>query len=494
MKRYLDSFRNFVKNIKLPAGLKLPDNLKRPSRKQLIFWGAAFLIALGLFVFSRSILACWTVTRLPGVPPAGCAGAGSDAIGTPVVNEQGTPVVAPPTPIVAPESLLPPAWDGASRVNILFIGMDERDLVTNEGPPRSDTMILFTIDPQSKTAGMLSIPRDLWVNIPGFGYSRINTAYPSGEGNQLPGGGPGLAMKTVEQLIGVPVHYFGQIDFSSFEEVIDTIGGLHICIPERIRIDPIGPKPPTNLHAGCQTLHGYEVLSYARQRHTANGDVDRANRQQLVILALRDQIFAPSNFPNMIALAPEVYQEASAGLRTNLSFEDMIKLGVLMQQIPVENIKRGVIDYSMGILDNVTLAGQDASILKPIPDKIRVLRDEIFLTGGPVSPLATGDPTVLMQADGARVRVLNGSVAGDLGQRTGAYLQSQGMAITEIGNADGGYNRTVIVMYGPKLYTLKYLINLFGVNTNSQIVYSPNPASTVDVEIRLGNDVTGIIP
>lgn len=488
MKRYLNSIKDTLGKIKVPPAIR------RISKMQWIFLGIVLAASFGLFAFARGIFACWTVTRLPGSPPAGCGGSGADVIGTPAVDEQGTPIALPPTPIVAPESLLPPSWDGASRVNILFIGLDYRDWIAGEGAPRSDTMMLFTIDPQSKTAGMLSIPRDLWVNIPGFGFSRINTAYSSGEGNQLPGGGPGLAMKTVEQLIGVPIHYFGQIDFNAFEEAIDTMGGLYICIPEKIRIDPIGNKPPKNLKPGCQTLYGYEVLAYARNRHTANGDIDRARRQQEVIMALRNQIFSPANFPAMIAKAPEVYQEASGGLRTNMSFEDALKLGVLLQQIPPENIKSGIIDYSMGILDNVTLGGQNASILKPIPDKIRVLRDEIFSASGPVSPLATGDPTALMQADGARVRVLNGSFAGDLAQRAAAYLQSQGMAVTEVGNANGAYNRTVIVLYSPKLYTLRYLINLFGVNSSTQIVFTPDAAATVDVEIRLGGDAVGVIP
>jgi hypothetical protein len=147
----------------------------------------------------------------------------------------------------------------------------------------------------------------------------------------------------------------------------------------------------------------------------------------------------------------------------------------------------------MGVLDNVTLGGENASILKPIPDKIRVLRDEIFSASGPTSPLAAGDPVTLMQADAARVRVLNGTFAGDLAQRAAAYFQSQGMNVTEVGNADRGYDRTVVVLYGPKLYTLRYFAGLFAIGSG-QIVFQPDPAAAVDVEIRLGNDVINAIP
>jgi LCP family protein required for cell wall assembly len=484
----MNKFRESFSKIKFPRFTKL----RRPTVGTVIVAVVAVALVGGGFVLSRGILRCWKMTELPGVSPASCGESSNAGIGTPTINEQGTAVPLPPTPIAVPEAALP-SWDGASRVNILFIGLDYRDYIQNEGPPRTDTMILFTVDPLTKTAGFISIPRDLWVNIPGFGYSRINTAYPSGEGSKLPGGGPALAMRTVEGVLGVPIQYFGQIDFHSFEEAIDAMGGLDICIPEKIRIDPIGNKRPKNLKPGCQKLLGYEVLAYARNRYTKNGDVDRAKRQQLVIMALRNQIFNPANFPTIVAKAPDIYKEASAGLRTNLSFEDLMKLGVLMQQIPPENIKHGVIDYSMGILDNVTLAGQNASIVKPIPDKIRVLRDEIFSVGGAVSPKATGDPVGLMQQDEARVRVLDGTGTANLAQRTANYLISQGMQVTEAGQAQRGYQNTTIVIYGPKLYALRYLVSTFGIGSASQIVFANEPGA-VDLEIRLGTDWLSKIP
>lgn len=459
--------------------------LKRISIWQIIFWVIAIALAIPAFIFTRDFVVGLGIFDLPGVPVK--------------YDEQGQPEIANDVPIPQdvgiPEPELPPSWDGGSRITLLFIGLDERDWEAGQGAPRSDAMILFTIDPISKTAGMLSIPRDMWVNIPGFGYSRINTAYSSGEGNKLPGGGPGLAVRTVEQFIGVPVQYYAQVDFKAFEEAIDAMGGLYMCIPEKIKIDPIGPKPPKTIDKGCQTLHGYQVLGYARNRKTQGGDVDRANRQQQVVMALINQVFSPENFPDMVSKAPDIYAEAEAGLRTNLSFDDALKLGVLLSQIPPENIKRGVIDFSMVSLDSVILAGQKASIFKPIPDKIRVLRDEIFSAAGPLSPMAAGDPVVLMQEDAARVRVVNGTYTEGLPERTGNYLLSQGMQVVEAGGyASSQYARTTVVVYGPKLYTLRYLITLFGINATNQILFSPDPASPVDIEVRVGADALNIIP
>lgn len=468
--------------------------LGHPSARQIAFWGIALLLAVGAFYFVRGLITCWTITPLPGRPPSTCGTITAGGLRGPTINEQGTPI-APvenlPPPITIPDSDLPPAWDGASRVTILLIGLDYRDVEANQGPPRSDSMILLTVDPITMTGGVLSIPRDMWVNIPGFGYSRINTAYSSGEGSRLPGGGPELARKTVEQFVGVPIHYYAQIDFNTFVEFIDLIGGIEVYNDEELRLDPIGSgKDKIRLTCcGYRTLNGERALAYARYRKGEEGDVGRAKRQQKVILGIRNRVLSPENFPVLLGKAQQFYEEFSAGIKTNMPFDTALQLGVLARDIPVENIKLGVIDYTMVALADTTLGGQDASVIKPLPDKIRVLRDEVFTTGGALSPMAVqGDPVALMQADVARVRVLNGSFAPGLDVATGNYLLTQGVQVTEAGTADRAYDRTVVVLYGPKLYTLKYFQTLFGLGSSTQILIRPDPSSSVDIEIRLGND------
>ncbi len=464
------------------------------SLGQTIFGVIVLALAVSGFFFVKNIVTCWTITPLPGRAPATCGTIVSGVTG-PILNEQGTPVatsVAPPPPVASiPDADLPPAWDGASRITVLLIGLDYRDYLANDGPPRSDSMILLTIDPLSKTAGMMSIPRDMWVNIPGFGYSRINTAYSSGEGSKLPGGGPELARKTAEQFLGVPIQYYAQIDFGTFVEFIDLIGGIDVDNQEELRLDPVGSGKDKIILKCCgiRRLNGEKTLAYVRFRKGEGGDVARAERQQKVIIGIRNVVLAPENFPVLLGQAQQFYEEFSAGIKTNMPFDTALQLGVLARDIPLESIKKGVIDYTMVALDDVILGGQNANIMKPLPDKIRVLRDEIFTSNGPVSPLAAqGDPTALMKADGARIRLLNGSFTPGLDVNTGNYFLMQGLGVTEVGAADRAYDQTIIVLHSPKLYTLKYLQTAFGITSSTQILIRPDATSTVDVEVFLGND------
>ena len=472
---------------------------RRWSRRGLIFWGVTVLVAAAAFLFVRGLTSCWSITALPGMRPASCPGASSaGAIDVPSFNAEGTPVAPPPTPVavVAPEVDYP-QWDGGSRVNIVFFGLRGGDISEADCPQCTDTIIVFTVDPVSKTAGMISVPRDLFVNIPGFGYSRINTAWTSGEGAKLPGGGPGLAMRTVSQVLGVPIQYYVQVSFDTFASFIDMIHGIDIYNDEKLVLDPSGSGTDHFVLTCCgiRHLNGERALAYARTRHTKDGDVDRSRRQQKVIMAVRDKALSPEYFPTLMAQAPQLYQLFSAGIRTNISLQDGIKLAVLLKDIPFDSIKQGVIDNHMVNFGNVTLGGQNASILMPIPDKIRELRDQIFTVGGATSPMAQGSPQDLMRTEGARVRVVNNSGTPNLDARTGNFLIAQGMQVTGLGAPTGLSNQSVVVVYSPKLYALRYLINPLGMIVGSnQIQFRPDPAQGVDMEIRLGNDWAARLP
>jgi len=147
--------------------------------------------------------------------------------------------------------------------------------------------------PLQGSVGMLSIPRDLWVTIPGYGENRINTAHYLGDKNGYPGGGPALAMKTVQYNLGVPVHFYVRVDFDGFRRIVDTLGGIDIEIPQTIN-DPKYPDEnygydPFYIEAGLQHLDGDTALKYARTRATAGADFARARRQQQVLFAIREK-------------------------------------------------------------------------------------------------------------------------------------------------------------------------------------------------------------
>jgi LCP family protein required for cell wall assembly len=357
------------------------------------------------------------------------------------------------------------------------------------GPARTDTMMLLTIDPQTKTAGMLSIPRDLWVNIPGFGYGRINTAYYNGQAYKVPGGGPALAMKTVEQLIGVPVPYYAEIEFWAFMSLIEHVGKIDVYVKEKIFLDPIGPgEDEIMLKKGMHPLGGMEALAYVRNRHTADGDVDRSERQQQVIMAFRNKVLNPENFPTLIAAAPQIYADLQGGIHSNISFEDAMRLAMLMRKIPVKQIGREVIDNSMVTFANVTVNGQNQQISKPMPDKIRDLRDKVFSPGRTNNPLAKGESVALAAKERATISVLNGTYTPGIANTTAEYLTSLGFTVVNVGNANEIPPVTKIIDHRGRPYSLKYFKELFRLGGGSQIVSKFDPAASAEIEIILGED------
>ncbi len=407
---------------------------------------------------------------------------------TPGLNALGTPLSTGETgasaPVVLSPSLHP--WDGAGRVTVLLLGLDYRDWAADEGPSRSDTMILLTLDPLTKTAGMLSIPRDLWVSIPGFKHGKINTAYYLGDAYKLPGGGPALAVQTVEELLGVPINYYAQIDFGAFVRFIDEIGGVKIDVPGKVKIDLLGGGLETKkvLTRGTQVLPGEWALAYARARYTEGGDFDRAARQQQVIMAIRERLLSPEALPTLIAKAPVLYNELASGINTNLTLDEVIQLALLAQTVPDENIYKGIIGTD-SVLFGKSPDGLD--ILIPIPDKIHVLRDRVFASAGGLGPETPGDSQARMQAEGAKIAVYNASRSPDLLGRTVDYLSSLGVTIAQSGESGQVYASTTIIDHSGNPHTLKYLVDLMGISPN-KIYLRFDPNNPIAIEVYLGDD------
>ncbi len=471
--------------------------MKKASIGQWIVWGAALVASASLFVSVRGLVACWQVTAMPGIVPSRCGSHSTALAGTPpVVNPEQAPSSVPPQEADSAD-VAAPQWDGASRINIVFFGLRGGDPATSADCPLcTDTIIVFTLDPITKTAGMINVPRDMFVNIPGFGFSRINTAWTDGARAKLPGGGPALAMKTVSQFLGVPIQYYAQVDFGTFVQFIDMIHGIDVYNDQNLLLQKLGGGQDgiRITCCGMRHLNGQAALAYARCRDgtqgCTDGDIGRSKRQQKIILGIRQKVFSPGYFPTLIAQAPQLYDLFSGGIHTNLSLDDAVKLAYLVKEIPPDQIKQGLIDDGMVIYGNVKFdKGPAASILMPIPDKIRELRDQIFGVDETAHPLAQGDPKALMQLDEARIRVTNTSRVANLDVRTANFLITEGMNVTQHGASTNSSDRTIVVVYSAKLYALRYLISPLGLITNSsQIIFKPDPAENVDLEIRVGND------
>ncbi|MGH9175184.1 MAG: LCP family protein, partial [Vicinamibacterales bacterium] len=248
---------------------------------------------------------------------------------------QPTATSAPPTPTALPQ------WTGREPVNVLLLGVDTR--IGDNAPPRSDTVIIVRIDPVVKRVDMLSIPRDLLVEIPGYYATKINAAYPFGELDEsIPGGGPTLAAQTIEYNFGIPIHYFVEVDIAGMETVIDALGGIIVDVPGIVKDDqyPTDDYGYTRVHfePGLQYMDGEIAVRYSRTRHD-DGDFARQTRQQQVVLAMRERALQTG----IITRLPEIIAELGDSIRTDLLGDDpslskLYSLARLGQEIGRENI------------------------------------------------------------------------------------------------------------------------------------------------------------
>lgn len=380
----------------------------RPPRRAPLIWVAAML------VIGVAIVAVFNTTR----------GATRD-FDTVAIDQPAAPGLAP--------------WSGRERVNILLLGIDERE--QQSGPWRTDTMLVLSVEPVSRTVTLLSIPRDVWVTIPGLNReAKINTAHFYGDAEGYPGGGPALAMGTVEAVFDLPIQYYVRLNFSGFERAIDLIGGIDVDVPEAID-DPLYPDSgygyePLYIPAGRQHMDGRLALKYARTRHSALGDFERMGRQQQVIMAVRDKVLQANLLPQLLSQAGPLLQTLGDSIKTNLTPEQLMQLAQLGSTIGSDHI------YQLTVAPDMTLAlhvdsnpPQDALVLKPAAIRqlrAELLQPDLIATATQVSPL----PTLIAAPNGTRQYVVQpGDTLFSLAAQFGVTLEAL-MAANDLTSPD----------------------------------------------------------
>jgi hypothetical protein len=289
----------------------------------------------------------------------------------------------------------------------------------------------------------------------------------------------------------VKVDYYVRMDFTAFEKIIDTVGGIDINNKEAID-DPEYPDSacgfePFRLSAGPHHLNGHDALRYARTRHNST-DIARGERQQEVVMAVLKRVKDPALMPTLMSQAPGLYQTLNDNVKTNLTLDQIVSLGLLAKDIPLDKVRREGITYEY-VQEYQTDTGRQ--VLLPWWDKIRELRDSVFASSAlqPRTTVSADDPAK-RAAEAAKVEILNGAGVQGLAQTTADWLKPQGVNVVSVGTADRiDYANTIIRVYTGKDYTARWLAQTLNVG-EANIISSSDSSSPVDIEVILGQDWT----
>ncbi|MFQ5885632.1 MAG: LCP family protein [Anaerolineae bacterium] len=361
-----------------------------------------------------------------------------------------------------------PQWGGKGRVNILILGTDRRS--EGERAARTDTMMVASLDPVAKRAVILSIPRDLWVFIPGYGEGRINTAHFYGE---LNGQGPALAKETVEANLGIPIDYYVRLDFEGFKEIVDTLGGVSIDVEAPIRDDMF---PDDNygyrtiyIPAGRQEMDGEMLLQYVRTRHGGN-DFERMRRQQQALRALAQRALDLNLLPRL----PALINTALDAISSDIQPLEILALANLGSQIGLDGLEMKAIDESL-TTPFMTLDG--AQILLPYKARIEALLEELF---GPSTSLASLDN----KDEEVRIVIRNGTTQVGLAEEVADLLYRRGYDVQKYIDLEAPqYEETAITSREEGMELARNLAGLLGID---RVLLTSFEGEDADITILLG--------
>ena len=372
-----------------------------------------------------------------------------------------------PTPTPVPTSVLT-----EDLIHILLIGGD-RDYVYDQN---TDTLIVAAINRATDQVSMLSIPRDLWVYIPEYGYGRINTAQRIGYRlNYEEGRGPGLLMRTIEENLGIPIDHWVRVGFEGFAQAVDELGGVDLLVPCRTNLQYHAPTSDEQqeiiLEPGMHHMDGTTALRYVRTRR-GDSDFERSQRQQRFIKAVWNQF----KDPGILLKIPGLWSALKGAFETDLKLGDVLALAPTALNLQPHRVRSLYIGSNQ--IEYWTTEG-GAHVLLPIPEKIQEILARLYEPPGREEAVA---------ATGATVQVLNGTGKSYLGHLAADQMGWAGFEVASIGSAERvDYGRTWIYVYNEKPAALAELARLLGVRER-YIVREPDPDQEVDMLVILGND------
>jgi LCP family protein required for cell wall assembly len=327
-------------------------------------------------------------------------------------------------------------------------GLDDLENFGAFGGARGDVVMLVRVDAGSSTAQMLSIPRDLWVEIPGHGENRINAAYAIG--------GSSLMVETIKQNLNVEVNHYVEIDFVGFQALVDELGGIEIAFPYPARDSNSG----LDVGAGAQTLDGRMALAYARSRHYQEyqggdwvsvdaNDIGRTSRQQEVIRAIVREMKSPGS----IAEAGDI---AGAMARHMTIDSRLAAASVASLAWDYRGILLGEIEGATLPTTGRTIDGASVVVIKE-PEASAMLAN--FRAGR-----ALADQPL-------RLQVLNGNGVGGAATDLSRALENEGYLIADIGDAESSdYAQTTVIVPEGSVNG-QFIVNSlgFGIVVNGQV-------------------------
>ncbi|MFH0829182.1 MAG: LCP family protein [Candidatus Kerfeldbacteria bacterium] len=376
------------------------------------------------------------------------------------------------------------------RINILLLGIGGEG---HDGPLLTDTIMLASVKPSTNQVALLSIPRDLAVEIPQYGNRKINNANAFGKELGYPGGGEQLASDVVAKTVGQTVHYYARIDFAGFKDIIDSLGGISVTV-ENSFTDSEYPTANYGYQtirfvAGEQYMNGETALKFVRSRHGNNGegsDFARSRRQQLVLEAVRDKTLSLGTIMNPIKIG-NVLSSLGTHTRTNLEVWEILRLGKMVSDTTKDSIISKVLDSApTGLLKNAT--GIDgAFLLLPKDDDFRAVRAyarDIFIAQR-------------FTTEAARIVIRDESGHSGTAKMVAASLESLGFPAptTDQTGKPNTDSVTAIIDYtnGAKPSSLKSLESYLGVSAVPSLALSAiSPRPTYEVPKNVNNGTPAI--